>query len=41
MTSDELSEYEQNRLNDQGNKGDYYRAFMILTGKKPLSEKVK
>lgn len=41
MTRDELIEYEQKRLNDQGIKGDYYRAFMKLTGKKPLSEKVK
>ena len=41
MTRDELIEYEQTRLNDPGLKGDYYRAFMKITGKKPLSEKAK
>ncbi len=39
MTRDELIEYEKERLNDTGLKGKYYRSFMKLTGKKPLSEK--
>ena len=41
MTREELIEYENKRLNDKGIKGKYYRAFMKLTGKKPLSEKAK
>lgn len=39
MTREELIEYEDKRLNDKGIKGDYYRTFMKLTGKKPLSAK--
>lgn len=41
MTREELIEYENKRLNDDSIKGDYYRTFMKLTGKKPLSEKAK
>ncbi len=41
MSRDELIQYENERLNDDGLKGNYYRAFMKLTGKKPLSEKAK
>lgn len=41
MTREELIEYEDKRLNDDSLKGDYYRTFMKLTGKKPLSEKAK
>ncbi len=41
MTREELIEYEDKRLNDDSIKGDYYRTFMKLTGKKPLSEKAK
>lgn len=41
MTREELIEYEDKRLNDDSLKGDYYRGFMKLTGKKPLSEKAK
>ena len=41
MNRDELIEYENKRLNDKGIKGKYYRAFMKITGKKPLSAKVK
>ena len=41
MNKDELIEYENKRLNDKGIKGKYYRAFMKLTGKKPLSSKAK
>ena len=39
MNREQLIEYENKRLNDKGPKGTYYRAFMKLTGKKPLSEK--
>ena len=39
MNREQLIEYENKRLNDKGPKGAYYRAFMKLTGKKPLSEK--
>ena len=41
MTREELIEYEDKRLNDDSIKGDYYRTFMKITGKKPLSEKAK
>lgn len=41
MTREELIEYENERLNDEGLKGNYFRTFMKLTGKKPLSEKAK
>lgn len=41
MNKDELIEYENKRLNDPGIKGDYYRWFMKVTGKKPISEKAK
>ncbi len=41
MNRDELIEYENERLNDPGLKGDYFRTFMKITGKKPLSAKVK
>ncbi|MCD8024301.1 MAG: hypothetical protein LUE64_02070 [Candidatus Gastranaerophilales bacterium] len=41
MTREELIEYENERINDDGLRGRYYRAFMKLTGKKPLSEKAK
>lgn len=41
MTREELIEYENERLNDDGIKGKYYKTFMKLTGKKPLSEKAK
>ena len=39
MNREQLIEYENKRLNDKGPKGTYYRIFMKLTGKKPLSEK--
>lgn len=39
MDRDGLIEYENTRLNDKGLKGKYYRTFMKITGKKPLSSK--
>lgn len=39
MNKEQLIEYEDKRLNDKGIRGKYYRFFMKLTGKKPLSQK--
>ncbi len=41
MNKEELIQYEKERLENDGPKGTYYKTFMKLTGKKPLSEKAK